>query len=219
MRLLPFLPVAVVLGAVAVLRPGMIASGAGSWRAQLLGAGVALAGGVTWLVARRWSKALAPWLSSGVLLALLAVILWPSFRERTVEEAFPPVTDTVQVGPQPSSTAAPSAPAVTARRLAAGRFHGIDHSASGGVALYDVAGSVVLRFEDIAFQGTPAPSVRLVPHGARSPDGGIRLGALKGEHGSFSYRTPAGFAVADGWTVLVWCDTFAVPIAAADLRA
>jgi ribosomal-protein-alanine N-acetyltransferase len=47
------------------------------------------------------------------------------------------------------------------------------------VVLYDVAGRAVLRFEDIDFQGTPAPSVHLVPPGARSPKGGVRLGALK----------------------------------------
>jgi hypothetical protein len=225
-RLLPFLPVIAVLGAVAVLRPGMIASGVGSWRAQLLGAGVALAGAVTWLVVRRWSVRVAPWVSSGVLLVLLGVVLWPSFRERTVVEAFPPVapsvapslTETAPALPTALPTGVPTATSQTvAVRLATGRFHGIDHSASGGAAFYDVSGSVMVRFERIDFQGTPKPSVRLVARGARSPHGGIRLGALKGEHGSFSYRTPAGFDAAKGWTVLVWCDTFDVPIAAADL--
>jgi hypothetical protein len=245
---LPFLPVGVVLVAVAVLRPGMIASGAGSWRAQLLGAGVFAAGAATWLVARRFTRAAAPWLSSAVLLALLAWVLWPSFRERTVVEAFPPVEDIAQVQPtspaapttaapgttsspaassspapatappvSPTAAARPTATAVMARRISTGTFRGIDHSASGRASLYDVAGSVMLRFEDIDFQGTPKPSVHLVARGKGSPDGGIRLGALKGEHGSFSYTTPPGFDATKGWKVLVWCDAFDVPIAAADL--
>ena len=238
MRVLPLLPVAAALGLVAVLRPDLLTGFGASWRAWLVVVGVALAGTATRLAVRRWSPGAAPWASSGVVLALLGVLLLPSFHERTVVEAFPPVTDAAATAPvtaAPSTappTAGPSAavapapaakaparrPSATATRLVTGSFHGIGHSAAGRASLYDVSGKIVLRFEHIDFQGTPSPSVHLVRNGRRSPAGGIRLGALKAEHGSFSYLTPAGFDLTAGWTVLVWCDTYDVPIAAADLR-
>ena len=242
MRLLPVLPVVVALAVVAVLRPDLLTGFGGSWRAWFVVMAVALAGTATRLVVRRRSVALAPWASSAVVLALLAALLLPSFQERTVVEAFPPIAEgpiaggpiaggpiarTPEATPEhpssatgPVTRAAPPAPrpsTVTAVRLASGRFHGIGHAASGRGSLYEVSGAVVLRFESIDFQGTPKPSVHLVRRGSRSPGGGLRLGALKGEHGSFSYPAPAGFDPSTGWTVLVWCDTYATPIAAADL--
>lgn len=252
MRFLPLVPVPLVLLALLVFRPGLLRAGVDSPKAAGVGVGIALIGLLVLAVVRRRSWAAGLWTSSAVVLALMAVVLWPAFRERTVNEAFPVVlsaptatgTPTVDVTappratppavvattpppvrtpPRPAATQAPSAKpaataaAVVAARMLGGRWHGIHHTASGGASLYEVGGQLFLRFEDIRFQGTPGPSVHLVAAGKRTPGGGIRLGGLKGERGSFSYRIPAGFDVSRGWTALVWCDTYDTPIAAADL--
>ncbi len=247
MRLLPWLPVPLTLAVLGIWRPGLLLGGATSLRGLAVMVGVGLLGLVVLAALWRRSSAMALWTSSAVVLAVMAALLWPAFRERTVVESFPPVVDaaveasatpaaptpaaptatpappaapraTPAPAAAPAVTRAPTPAAASAVRLSTGRFHGINHRASGGVSLYRVAGRVVVRFESISFQGTPAPSVRLVAAGSRSPNGGIRLGGLKGERGSFSYPTPAGFDAAKGWTVLVWCDTYATPIAAADLH-
>ena len=49
--------------------------------------------------------------------------------------------------------------------------------------------------------------------------GGIRLGDLRGNRGTQFYDVPAGADLENGpWTVLVWCQTFAVPVAGATPR-
>ena len=230
-RRLPLLLPAVLLAVVAVRRPDLLTSAAGSPRAWGVAALVVLASTLTRFAVRRWTPLVegARWAGSAVATLLLAALLLPSFAERTVNEAFPPVAVTPTPTPTATAhgTATPHATATTttppatgasvAVRLATGRFHGIGHRASGGSALYDVAGRTLVRFEDVDFQGTPSPSVHLVASGRRTPSGGIRLGALTAEHGAFSYRAPVGFNPGAGWTVLVWCDTYATPIAAADL--
>lgn len=151
--------------------------------------------------------------------SLPPVVVAPSPTQARVvaPRATPTSARPVVVASAPPTKAPVAVARASAVRLSSGRFHGIHHDASGGAALYDVSGRTTLRFEDISFQGTPGPSVHLVHRGARSPKGGIRLGSLKGEHGSFSYKAPIGFSASQGWTVLVWCDTYDVPIAAADL--
>lgn len=229
MRFLPLVPVPLVLLLLLVFRPGLLRAGVDSPRAAAVGAGIAVIGLVVLAVVRRRSWATGLWTASAVVLTLTAAVLWPAFRERTVNETFPSVLTAPTTRPTASSTAAPRgvvptvaatrspSPSPVAVRALEGRWHGIHHSASGGAALYRVDGRLVLRFEDIRFQGTPGPSVHLVAAGTHSPKGGIRLGALKGERGSFSYVVPAGLDLTRDWTALVWCDTYDTPIAAADL--
>jgi hypothetical protein len=235
MRLLPLVPVPLVLLLLLIFRPGLLRAGADSPKAAGVGVTVAVVGLVVLAVVRRRSWAAGLWTSSAVVLALMAVVLWPAFRERTVNEAFPAVVPTpvaakftatapvvspsaASRAPSPKPVAPVVAPASTgAVREVGGRWHGIHHDASGGAALYEVDGRFVLRFEDIHFQGTPGPSVHLISAGKRTPGGGIRLGSLKGERGSFSYPVPGGFDLSRGWSALVWCDTYDTPIAAADL--
>ena len=226
----PLLVVPVVSLVLAAFRPQILTAGFMSWRAFAVTAGVGVAGLLVLALLWRRSRLGAIWTADLVVLALMASVVWPVFRERTVNETFPPVvltmptataTPTVAPSRSPAAMARPSAvpsPAVVAMRLVSGQLHGIDHHAKGTVALYSVGGEVRLRFEQVAIEGTPTPSVHLVTPGKRSPKGGLRLGGLKGEKGSFSYATPSGFDASRGWSVLVWCDRYAVPIAAADLR-
>jgi hypothetical protein len=126
-------------------------------------------------------------------------------------------TTTPSVTPSPLGSSVTQPPGLTARLLASGVLRGIGHRASGRAEAHALSGRIVIRFASVSFPGAPAQSVHLVPRGSRVPRGGITLGRLKAEHGSFSYTAPVGFDVTEGWTVLVWCDDYAVPIAAAEL--
>lgn len=113
----------------------------------------------------------------------------------------------------PSLAPSSSAP----RLLSRGALVGLGHSASGTASLHDTPSGPVLRFEDVDVEGTPGPVVHLVQGGVRTPTGGVRLGVLKAERGSFSYAVPATVDDRRSWTVLVWCAPYDTPVAAADL--
>jgi hypothetical protein len=117
--------------------------------------------------------------------------------------------------PDPPTTVAtaPAAPVV----LAAGALEGIDHRASGTVRLYRRAdGSHVVGLEDIDVQPGPDYDVYVVPGADREDraDGATRLDDLRGNKGTQFYdvRGAADLDAGD-WTVLIWCQTFAVPVA------
>jgi hypothetical protein len=78
-------------------------------------------------------------------------------------------------------------------------------------------GSHVIGLEDIDIQPGPDYDVYVVPGADReSRDGGKRLDDLRGNKGTQYYPVPASTDVSKGtWTVLVWCQTFAVPVAGA----
>ena len=80
-------------------------------------------------------------------------------------------------------------------------------------------GSHVVGLEDINIQPGPDYDVYLVPGTDREDtDAGIRLDDLRGNKGTQYYAVPAGAEAGSGdWTVLVWCQTFDVPVAGATL--
>jgi len=127
-------------------------------------------------------------------------------------------TSTTTSPPQPE-VAAPPAPAPAAsgpQRLRSGSFRGIDHRAEGTVVIYrQPDGRYVIGLEDIDIQPGPDYDLYLVPGENREDTkGGIRLGDLRGNRGTQFYEVPAGVDLENGpWTVLVWCQTFAVPVA------
>ena len=115
--------------------------------------------------------------------------------------------------PPPAPTTPP--PAAGPVRVATGPLRGLaGHSAEGRVSTYRLAdGSHVVRFEDVDIGGTPDPEVYVLPGRDRTGKrGGTHLGALKAEKGSFHYVLPPAFAGTE-FTVLVWCEQFAVDIA------
>jgi hypothetical protein len=102
-------------------------------------------------------------------------------------------------------------------RVSAGTLVGIDHDASGVVSVIrEPDGTTVVRFEDFRIEGTPDPQVYLVAgDDVRSP-AGIHLGAMPGNNGEvLDVAVPDGTDAGVGWTVLVWCGRFSVPIASA----
>lgn len=143
--------------------------------------------------------------------------------------ALPAATDTTPMPAPPAELAAPMAtqPAPAAepapapatsgpQRLRSGSFRGIDHRAEGTVVVYrQPDGRYVIGLEDIDIQPGPDYDLYLVPGEDREDTkGGVRLGDLRGNRGTQFYEVPAGVNLENGpWTVLVWCQTFAVPVA------
>lgn len=119
--------------------------------------------------------------------------------------------------PSEAPPAAPPEPAPSDPvRLRTGSFRGIDHEASGTVNIYRRAdGLHVVGLEDFDIQPGPDYDVYIVPGSdRRDRTGGTRLNDLRGNRGTQFYDVPEGLAVADGpWTVLIWCQTFGVPVA------
>jgi len=144
-------------------------------------------------------------------LAVLKVVVLPAYHDHTVVEALP-------VRPRSAAVVPAGAPvaAVDPVKIGAGTLRGIDHRASGSVNLYrQTDGHIVVGLEDFDIQPGPAYALYLVA-GAdrRDHDGGTRIERLRGNRGTQFYDVPEQIDVsARGWTVLVWCETFDVPVA------
>ncbi|MGH9177908.1 MAG: DM13 domain-containing protein [Acidimicrobiales bacterium] len=116
----------------------------------------------------------------------------------------------------PQTTAAP--PAAQPVPLRVGAFRGVDHRASGTVAIYrQPDGRYVVGLEDFDIQPGPDYDVYVVPGSDKEErSGGARLDDLRGNRGTQYYEVPAEVDLGSGpWSVLVWCQTFAVPVATA----
>jgi hypothetical protein len=226
-----------VIGGVVLwlVRPGVVENAARSPVAWLVGLGIlAAAVGVRALAVRLGARPLAARvLSSALALALIAVVLAPSFRQRTLVEdlpdalvaATPTTTPVATASPRATRTPASARPTATSAPTPAapvldrsGPLDGIGHSARGTVRIRTAADGTYLLFEDVDIEGTVEPSVHLVPDGRRTPRDGVRIGDLKAEKGTFAYRLPEGIDLTRTWSVLVWCDPYDTPIAAADPR-
>lgn len=174
-------------------------------------------------------------------LGILRVVVFPAYSNTTVLEALPvatvittttlpTTTTTTTTSTQPSETPTPpptlpatTVPATTAPpaepvSIRSGAIAGIDHRASGTAVLYrQPDGTHTVGLEGIDIQPGPDYDVFVVPGANREDkDGGTRLDDLRGNKGTQFYAVPADVAIGQGdWTVLVWCQTFDVPVAAA----
>jgi hypothetical protein len=178
------------------------------------------------VLVRRWAKGawVAPVVLTIVVVGLAAWIVRPYYVDETAERRLVagPVTDSPMVAaPVPSGPAPTSPAAATAQRVSTGRLRGIGHDASGSASLIrNPDGSLVLRFEDFDIEGSPDPRVHLIEGTDRRTEGGLALGRLSGNRGKvLDYAVPAGTNAGPGWTVLVWCRAFSVPIANATQTA
>ncbi len=230
-ELLPEAVVAIGLGIFFITEADAATSAFKSTRAIVLMVVV----GAAWLAARfvlvQYTRLpllrLAVFAAAGFV--VLNVVVLPAYDDTTVVEALPTVdaqpTSTTSTtaatspttGTPPSTTTTTTAPAGPVA-LRSGAFRGIDHRASGAVVIYQQPdGSLVVGLEEIDIQPGPDYDVYVVPGAEREdPDGGTRLDDLRGNKGTQYYPVPAGADVANGdWTVLVWCQTFDVPVAAA----
>lgn len=126
-------------------------------------------------------------------------------------------TPSTTVPPTTTTTTAPAAPV----QVSMGAFYGIDHSAEGTAAVYEQDGTYVLRFEDDTdIQNGPDLYVWVLSsadyEGGTPPDY-IDLGKIKGNVGGQNYELPAEFDPNEHRFVLIWCERFSVPFAAAPL--
>jgi hypothetical protein len=222
-ELLPEAVAALGLGVFLVTEPDAATSAFESSRAITLMVGTA----VLWLGLRLglgrlgsgWGVARTGLFGAGAI-AILAVVVLPAYDDETVVE-----TLTVQTAPAPDRGPTPTGPvastttaAAQPRIVAAAELHGIDHRASGTARVYEQpSGALVVGLEEIDIQPGPDYDVYLVPGADREDvDGGVRLDDLRGNKGTQYYAVPDGVAVTAGaWTVLVWCQTFDVPVAGA----
>jgi hypothetical protein len=159
-------------------------------------------------------------------LAAIAVLVVPTLRNTTVNEKFPQFA-AVEGDAKRSPDAVPEpAPATVVTpqpiRVSSGRLTGIDHDASGTASVYrQPDGSFVVALESIDVEPGPDYHVWVVQgRDRRSPGDGIELAKLKGNQGTQYYEVPRTSAdIGDGWTVLIWCRAFGVPVAAATQSA
>lgn len=162
-------------------------------------------------------------LTAGALVAV-AVLVLPTLRDTKVVERFPVVAaPEPAVGPSDANAVPAASPATTAAaaepvRVSSGELVGIDHDATGRASVYrQPDGSLVVALEGIDVEPGPDYRVIVVPTpDATRPGDGHELDALRGNVGTQYYEVPRDVGdVGDGWTVLIWCRAFGVPVAAA----
>jgi hypothetical protein len=147
-------------------------------------------------------------------LGILKVVVFPAYTNTTVVEALPVatvITQNTTSAPPPSVPVAPVA-------VRSAPVHGINHRAKGTAVIYrQPNGTLTVGLEDIDIQPGPDYDVFVVPGANRDgKDRGTRLDDLRGNKGTQFYAVPQEAAILQGeWTVLVWCQTFGVPVAAA----
>ena len=119
----------------------------------------------------------------------------------------------------PDAMVVETMPAESPVVVAQGQFADADaiHKGSGRATLYRLQdGSHAIRFEEFRTTNGPALVVYLAKHpdpqsAADVADGGfVDLGELKGNVGNQNYLIPAGTAVDDFNSVVIWCELFDV---------
>jgi Electron transfer DM13 len=177
---------------------------------------------VGWVVIAWLLRRFVPWIwvrsavLSVIAVAIAVIVVRPYYVDEVdnTRVVTGPVQDASQATAPPAPEGPPPAP-VGPVRVSAGQLQGIDHSASGEASIIrQPDGSHVLRFSNFDIEGSPDPVVYVIEGENRENPGGIDLGGLRGNVGTTSdYELPSGSEPGPGWTVLVWCRAFAVPIA------
>jgi hypothetical protein len=129
-----------------------------------------------------------------------------------------PRSAAVSASPTPSPAAAVSFPITRAT----GTFKGADdfHFGRGRALIIETApGRFVVRFEAFSVRNGPDLHVFLSPDPDGYAKGAVEMGVLKATDGAFNYQVPAKIDVGTARSVVVWCLTFGVQFAHAELLA
>jgi hypothetical protein len=224
-RVVLAVPQVILFGGMAlmlVLHPNAVKSGVTSTRAivvngVLLGAWLLLSFVVLPRVLKN-SVARSALLTVGAIAAVVVLVL-PTLRDKKVVETFPVAApQEMSAAPQDMSGAAPTTAAPQPELVSRGAIRGIDHDATGTATVYrQPDGTTVVGLEQIDIEPGPDYRVYVVPTAdAESPGDGTEIDALRGNQGTQFYAVPPDVGdVGEGWTVLVWCRAFGVPVAAA----
>jgi Electron transfer DM13 len=186
----------------------------------------------------------SPWgyLGIVIVLGILAAFAWwfisPAFIDNAVSEPLPvaaveasPTPAAVETNPtveavEPQATVEIPSVVVADQVLSRGSFYNVAHLSSGEAAVYQLAdGARILRLQNFSVDNGPDLYVYLVPidpvpnaSGSEIP-GYYSLGRLKGNIGDQNYELPADLDLSQYKSVVIWCQAFAVPFAAAPLTA
>ena len=187
--------------------------------AALTGAGLVLAFLLYRFVPWIWARTA---ILCGAVLVFAFYFVLPGYQDHTVIEQArdvfgatidrPGTATTVPAAPDaPTPPPAPAGP----MQITAGTFEGIDHRAAGGANLIRRAdGGLTIELLDIDIQNGPDYDVYLVDGvDQQSNDDGVRIDDLKGNIGTQYYDVPAEVDAGPDWTILIWCQTFGVPVA------
>jgi hypothetical protein len=221
-RALLVAPQVVLFGGMTVMvavHPNAVRSALHSTRALVVNAALLLVWLLISVVVPRLIK--NPWWDAAALLAIaitaLFVLVVPTLRDKTVVETFPNAAAEPTTAPTGAhdATAAPSTTRPAPTRISTAELRGIGHDATGTASIYRRAdGSSVVALEDIDIEPGPDYRVFVVRGEDRErPGDAAELGALRGNQGTQYYQVPGGTEPGPGWTVLVWCRAFGVPIA------
>lgn len=176
-----------------------------------------------------------------IIIGVVGAIGWwffsPAFIDNPVNEPLPtssiteatsapiennPTAPSVEAQPQATSE---TTTANTEQILLQGSFYNLVHSSSGEAVVYQLADSSrILRFQNFSVSNGPDLYVYLVaidPVPATSSNAEIAgyysLGRLKGNVGDQNYEIPADVDLSQYKSIVIWCQAFAVPFAAAPL--
>lgn len=245
LRLLPTLAFVATFGVFAVDKNREARTVLGSGRGLLVVAALVAGYAAVSLALRGTTRRpwAAPVVQAVVVLALATWIVLPYYVDETVERRL--VADPVLPTQAPPATAPPASPpgpaggedanagrpqsppapsdASVGRPLvvASAPLVGIGHRARGTASLVRAPdGSLVVRLGDFDVERVPDPRVHLVEGEDVRRAGGVSLGRLAGNRGAvLDIAVPAGSGAGRGWTVLIWCRAFAVPVANATFLA
>lgn len=181
------------------------------------------------------------------VLPVLAAITWgalPALQDTRVEDAAPAgleaaAPSATTSSPAPSTAAPTTAQATTTSEPAAttaepttaqpeaavpvelgsGALQSLDYQATGTARLIRLEDdSLLVRLEGLDVENGPDYVVYLVPGtDQRAPGNGTALGDLQGNQGDQNYAVPAGTPADGPQTILIWCRSFAAPVANASV--